>query len=204
MNDRQAWEKRWNEGQTRFHETAPNALLVAHADVLRGRVLVPLCGKSFDMRWLAERGHEVVGVEFVESAVKEHGEIPGVTIVVADMLTVGGLGMFDSVYDRAALVALAPDLRAEYIRRCRAMLKDDGVTLLVSLAYDQALVNGPPWSVSDVEGLYAPDVVTRLSRQDAEPTPRMRAAGIVSLEESVYLINRTPAVPENAPRGPNG
>ena len=32
-------------------------------------VIVPLCGKSLDMLWLAEQGYSVVGLEMVEEAV---------------------------------------------------------------------------------------------------------------------------------------
>ena len=34
-------------------------------------VLVPLCGKSVDMAWLAEKGHIVVGVEGVQTAIEQ-------------------------------------------------------------------------------------------------------------------------------------
>ena len=34
-------------------------------------VLVPLCGKSLDLVWLAEQGHAVIGVELAEAFVKE-------------------------------------------------------------------------------------------------------------------------------------
>ncbi len=33
------------------------------------RVFVPLCGKSQDMLWLAQQGHEVIGVELSPVAV---------------------------------------------------------------------------------------------------------------------------------------
>ena len=32
-------------------------------------VIVPLCGKSLDMLWLAEQGYSVVGLEMVEEAI---------------------------------------------------------------------------------------------------------------------------------------
>ena len=66
------WLKRWREGRTGFHEGRPNDLLVHHAARLAGcrRVLVPLCGKSEDLAFLAARGHDVVGVELAEQAVQ--------------------------------------------------------------------------------------------------------------------------------------
>lgn len=38
------------------------------ADQHHHRVLVPLCGKTVDMPFLADKGHEVVGVEGCETA----------------------------------------------------------------------------------------------------------------------------------------
>src|SRR6185503_18968475 len=71
--DRALWFTRWREGRTRFHEGKPNDLFAAHLEQLAGcpRILVPLCGKAEDLAYLAGAGHEVVGVELVEDAVRQ-------------------------------------------------------------------------------------------------------------------------------------
>ena len=65
--DRAFWQDKWASGQIGFHEAETHPLLVAHFDALdvpsAVPVFVPLCGKSLDMVWLRERGHDVVGVE---------------------------------------------------------------------------------------------------------------------------------------------
>ena len=38
------------------------------------RIFVPMCGKSVDLRWLADNGHTVVGVEMAGIAVKSFFE----------------------------------------------------------------------------------------------------------------------------------
>src|SRR5262245_668901 len=58
------WDERWRAGQTGFHLSEVNPNLVRHHERLgpanpRSRVLVPLCGKSIDLAWLAARGHDV-------------------------------------------------------------------------------------------------------------------------------------------------
>jgi len=65
------WVDRWNTGRTGWHEAAGNAGLKAHWPGLApdSRVLVPLCGKSPDMLWLAGQGCHVTGVELSEIAV---------------------------------------------------------------------------------------------------------------------------------------
>src|SRR5215470_5735689 len=67
------WTARWRDGRTAFHEGRPNRLLEHGVARLAGsrRVLVPLCGKAEDLAFLAARGHEVLGVDLVEQAVRE-------------------------------------------------------------------------------------------------------------------------------------
>ena len=69
------WEKRWEEKNTGWHREAVNKKLIKYLHELTGgrsnaTVFVPLCGKSIDMLWLAEQGHEVVGVELSKLAIE--------------------------------------------------------------------------------------------------------------------------------------
>src|SRR5699024_2930193 len=80
------WLQKWERNEIGFHEAEGNRLLPRGwpaAEVPAGAgVLVPLCGKSVDMLWLASRGYRVVGVELSEQAVRaffaEHGLQPQV------------------------------------------------------------------------------------------------------------------------------
>jgi len=69
------WHKRWQEGRIGFNQSTVNPLLIEYFNRLNltagSRVFIPLCGKSIDMVWLAAQGHDVVGVELVESAVQD-------------------------------------------------------------------------------------------------------------------------------------
>ena len=215
------WAKRWDEGQIGFHEGVPNDLLVKHVARLgpepsgrARRVLVPLAGKAVDLAWLAERGDEVVGVEFHMGAVRaffeERGVDPpvvqmgthasmtsnGVTLVCADIFDVlpEELGTFDVVYDRAALVALEPSTRKRYVDVCRSLLVEGGVTFLIAFAYDQSKAPGPPWSVEEtvVRELYGPSPPWRIEVLETRSVPtskRLTDAGLTALEESAYLIS---------------
>lgn len=78
------WLERWRQGRINFHEGRPNDLLVRHAARLAGarRVLVPLCGKTEDLAFLAARGHDVIGIELAEQAARaffaEHDLAPSI------------------------------------------------------------------------------------------------------------------------------
>jgi thiopurine S-methyltransferase len=207
------WESRWAEGRIGFHQGEPNPLLVRHASVLEGRrrVLVPLSGKSVDMRFLAERGHDVVGIELVRAAIEaffEEQELDaseveigpyrglaggGVTLLAGDFFrsTGAALGHFDAIYDRAALVALPAEMRAEYVAHCQRLLGPGGRVALISFAYDESKMEGPPFSVDDeaVRLLYAAHDV-RIVEERAEPaSAHMKDRGLSEIVERLYAID---------------
>lgn len=193
--DHAFWRSRWHEGRTRFHEGKPNAFLSKHADWLSKctRVLVPLCGKTEDLAFLAGRGHEVVGVELVEDAVRQffaaHDATPtitqradvavfsagAITVFVGDFFatTPELLGPIDGIYDRAALIALPPEMRARYVPHVRAVAPRASRELLVALEYQAGTYDGPPFSVGEdeVRRLFANATVTAID-QAIDPEPR--------------------------------
>ncbi|MBB4815130.1 hypothetical protein HNP03_003766 [Pseudomonas rhodesiae] len=68
------WHDRWATNQIGFHQSDINPYLLRHWPSLAlahgAQVLVPLCGKSLDLIWLASLGHRVLGVELSEQAVQ--------------------------------------------------------------------------------------------------------------------------------------
>ena len=77
------WESRWSDGQIPFHQSNVTHFLGTYAEHVWGsevgRVYVPLCGKTLDMVFLADRAEEVIGVEYVERAVQEFFAERGLT-----------------------------------------------------------------------------------------------------------------------------
>lgn len=205
------WRARWSERQIGFHEGKPNDYLSRHKSRLTGRVLVPLCGKSEDLAYLAAQGHEVVGIELVESAVAEffadHQIIPtvtrandvavyacgGITIVVGDFFAVTRelVGRIDSIYDRAAMIALPPDLRRRYVHHLRELTPHAQRLLLVTLEYSNDRGVRPPFSVpeSEVRAQYA-NAPVELIDQGAANDERF-----VDGMERCYAIELTAARP---------
>jgi len=192
--DAKFWHDRWSERQIGFHEGAPNALLARHFERVFGkdqrRVFVPLCGKAMDLQWLHARGHHVLGAELSKIAVEEFFEEMGVEphrseegglvrysaerldIFQGDVFALDAamLGQIDAVYDRAALVALPKDMRDRYTQHLVA-ITGNAPQLLIAFAYDQSLMDGPPFSVSseEIDAHYAAhfdieDLETVLSR----------------------------------------
>jgi thiopurine S-methyltransferase len=185
------WHERWASNQIGFHEGQVNPLLVGHFEALQlpkdARVFLPLCGKTLDIDWLLSRGCRVVGAELSPLAAMqvferlamspqshrfgslERRSAAKLDVFVGDIfdLTAGMLGPVDAVYDRAALIALPPELRRRYAKHL-LVLAPAAPQLLITLDYDQRLMNGPPFSVpaAEVRDLYADHSAELLSQQD--------------------------------------
>lgn len=169
------WHDMWASGKVGFHQSDMNEFLTDYWQRLGltgdETVLVPLCGKSLDMLWLAKQGHRVLGVELSQQALNEFLTENGVTaqpiqhthycgyelenmrLLCGDFfhLTPEECQDVKAVYDRAAIVALPPEMRAQYVAHLRAILPKGTSYLMITMEYDQNLVSGPPFSVPEAE-----------------------------------------------------
>lgn len=212
------WHDRWRSGRIGFHQPSVDASLRRQWPSLGlgagSRVFVPLCGKSLDLLWLRDQGHEVVGVELsataVESFFLENGiaarrrvgepfdcyETPGLRLFLGDYfaLTPDQLGNVEGVYDRAALISWTPALRKGYVDHMAKLLTRGTRMLLIALEYPQEEMRGPPFSLmaDEVERLYSAQFEIReVSRQDIlAHEARLRAAGVTELREVCYQLVR--------------
>ena len=120
---------------------------------------------------------------------------PGsVTLLVGDALDLDTnvVGPIDALFDRAALVAMDPKLRDDYVAATTKLLSKGGKMLLVSLEHDAGV--GPPHAVTEVEvsALYAASVTMELlERVDiASTSAHILAKGATYVREAVYLGRR--------------
>lgn len=172
--DTQFWHDRWASNEIGFHKSEANPLLVKYVDALSlatgSRFFLPLCGKTLDIGWLLSRGYRVAGAELSAIAIEQlfaqlgvtptitrvgtlaHYRAPRLDLFVGDIFRVTPelLGPVDAIYDRAALVALPQDMRARYAAHL-ATLTAHAPQLLISFEYDQRVMEGPPFSVSEEE-----------------------------------------------------
>lgn len=170
--EKEFWLEAWKSKNIRFHKDHFNGNLLNYFDRLKlttnEHILVPLCGKSLDMIWLAKQGLKVTGVELSEIAIKEFfkenklnycieefGELKkytsdNISIFVGDIfhLTAKQIGKIDAIYDRASTVALPEDMRRKLMTKFKELSPKLNM-LMVLFYYDQSLVDGPPFSVSE-------------------------------------------------------
>ena len=169
--DAEFWLTRWEKREIGFHQNDINRFLEQYWASLKlareSTVLVPLCGKSKDMRWLAQQGYHVLGVELSNTAVQEFFEEwevqptvdpqgpftrysgKNVELLVGDIFALRAEDVQEvaGVYDRAALVALPPDMRREYVHSLTKLLPSNVQTLLITFEYRLGHREGPPFSI---------------------------------------------------------
>ena len=214
--DTDYWCERWARSETGFHQKEINSHLQRFWSVLNlahgSRVFVPLCGKSRDMLWLREQGHEVIGVEIsplaVEAFFAENGlhasvtkhdtfsiyQTEGLRLYCGDFfqMTTEDVAGVSAVFDRAALIALPPSMRSAYAAHMQTILASGVKTLLVTFDYPQQEMQGPPFSVKEpeVRELYEKTGEVRLlySADILDKEPRFRDKGITQLQEKIFLV----------------
>lgn len=213
------WHQRWHENQIGFHQDQPTPLLLKHWPTLGvqsgSRVFVPLAGKSMDLAWFAVQGSRVLGVELSQLAVEqffsEHDLTPQITdtrygrhynagnieLICGDAFALDTEALADcqAVFDRAALIALPPDLRRRYVKELHARLPRGTRGLLITLEYPPHEKEGPPFSVpeNEVDDLYARDwKIEVLERRDIlAQQPSFIDEGVTRLDTVVYRLDRS-------------
>lgn len=166
------WIQKWQTGETRFHQSKFHRALEKYAMRFQtGTILVPLCGKSLDMLFLASHGLKVIGVElspiacrdfFIENGLSaSESTVGSFTVFEADNIQLWCGDFFDlpqsvwiqvtGVYDRAALVALPVEIRQRYAAEILKRSGEELNILLVSFEYPQEAMEGPPFSVPEKE-----------------------------------------------------
>ena len=167
---------------TGWHRTGVNKFLEKHLEKLVPRpssnILVPLCGKSYDMKYLADQGHCVTGLEFTEKAILEFFQehklqfskaetedftkftaiSTNIKILKGDffLATKDVVGEVDAIWDRASLVAINPNEREKYAKTVMSLLSKISVYMIQCIDYNQNEHGGPPFAVDAgvVSGLY--------------------------------------------------
>lgn len=212
------WQARWQRGDIGWHKNHVNEFLRAHwptLDVAKGAtVLVPLCGASLDMRWLAEQGQQICGIEISALAIERFfaeqnlqpavSQLAGANVYTAASyrllqgnlfkLSAAAVGNFQAIYDRAALIALPAGDRKRYAETLTAWSTSGVRQLLITVDYPQAQMPGPPYAVSDAEVRALYDQawhIECLADMDGLPqSTQLKAKGVKSLRERVYELKK--------------
>ncbi|XP_076079485.1 putative thiopurine S-methyltransferase [Mytilus galloprovincialis] len=186
--DPEGWNERWKNRNIGFHKDHINVMLEKHVKRLVNKrenikVFIPLCGKSLDMKWLADQGHTIVGVDCAEVAFKEFFEEHSLEHTVEPVENLSGkvytskdkkimlyccdfykfsretAGQFNGIWDRGSLVAINRQDRQKYSTLMKSLMAPDCQYLLDTYDYNEELWPGPPHyvSVEQIQSLYGGD-----------------------------------------------
>lgn len=216
------WHRCWERNSLGFHQAEIHPFLTQYFDAHRlatdRHVFVPLCGKSLDMVYLAQR-LQVTGAELSEIACRDffiekgvsyqeqlltgpNGDVRFRRFYVENMQLFQGdffqlfpamLDDVDWIYDRAALIALPPALRAHYAQHLRQFIGEQTRLFLISLEFPAHELTGPPFPVftEEIKQLFAGLKVELLATRPLENKQfAQRTFNVSHLTEHLYLISR--------------
>ncbi|EFX78966.1 hypothetical protein DAPPUDRAFT_304984 [Daphnia pulex] len=215
------WSKRWQAEDAPWHKADVNRFLMSYFDrvckIKEGklRIFVPLCGKTQDLRWIYDRGHEVVGLDGVEKPILEFFKEQGLAytkgneggfpffasddgrlkIYNCDLFALNPeiCGKFDGIWDRGSLVAILALEREKYAKLMKSLLNETFGYLIDTMQYDQSQYPGPPLSVpvEEVKHLFGDtcEIETLLTvNTNADPTSPISAKIRWNVDECYEII----------------
>jgi len=216
--DPQFWHEKWKMQQIGFHQPQVNPFLIRFWPTLglaeNSKIFVPLCGKSLDMCYLAEQGHQVQGCELSQTAIEQffaENQLPfqveskqqhqyfnadQIELIQGDIFTISPsvTANIAGFYDRAALIAWPETLRQQYAKTLAKLIPANVSGLLITLDYPQETLKGPPFAVSPewIEQYLAPYFeISLLSCEDVlAENPRFLNKDVPWLNEAAYKLTR--------------
>ena len=210
------WHSHWTRKNPGFHEGQVNVYLEQFLPLFNLKagdcIFMPLCGKAVDILWLSQQGYQIVGVELSEVAILSFFEesdlqfekvqhpnfviyqAQNITLYQGDLMHIQAqhLASCKLVYDRASIVAIESFNRKVYKHKMLEIIPEGTPMLMVTLDYDQNIMQGPPFSVpvTEITELYQPEYQLELlqTSEQVEERPRWRDLGLKSLLESALRL----------------
>ena len=144
------WDTRYRGGVTPWDASGVPPQLAAWLETQRPslKVLVPGCGAAYEVRAFAERGHDVLAIDFADAAIeaarRELGKLAN-RVRKADFFALEE-GKFDLVYERAFLCALPRSIWPRWAARVAELVRPGGE--LAGFFYFDDNERGPPFGVA--------------------------------------------------------
>jgi SAM-dependent methyltransferase len=162
--DRQFWQDRFERNETPWDRGGPGPQLLAwledgslDAQSLGGRIAVPGFGSGHDVLALAQRGFDVVGIDYADAAcerARARLAAAGATaeLVQADVLAWRPGSPLAAVYEQTCLCAMHPDYWTRYAQALHDWLRPGGHLFLMGMqvsrpAAADGVIEGPPYNV---------------------------------------------------------
>lgn len=144
------WDTRYRDGATPWDAggVPPQLLAWLEKNDSRMRILVPGCGAGYEVRAFAERGHDVLAIDFSDAALENARRRLGKLadhVRKADFFRLAE-APFDFVYERTFLCALPRRLWQEWARGVARLVRPGG--RLAGFFFLDDNERGPPFGIS--------------------------------------------------------
>ena len=163
------WDARYRDGVTPWDAAGvPPSLAAFLPSIPASRVLIPGCGSGYEVRAFAERGHDVLAIEFSDAAIEAAQRALGPLadrVRKADFFAFDAVP-FDLVYERAFLCALPRRLWRQWARRVAELLRPGGA--LAGFFYLDDNERGPPFGILREQ---LEELLRGFALQDDRPVP---------------------------------
>jgi SAM-dependent methyltransferase len=136
-------------GQAPWDISKPQKSFTDKADQITGRILDAGCGTGDTALFLAGRGHQVTGINFLEVPIerakrKAAERNVAVTFLVKDALTLKDWSeRFDNVIDSGLFHVFSDEDRRRYVEGLATILKPDGRIFLICSSDEEPGTQGP-------------------------------------------------------------
>ena len=175
----QFWNDCYSKGNTGWDRGGVHPFMVQLLDecLLEAcKIIVPGCGRGYEVVKLAERGFEVTGIDIANEPL-EHlrkqlvGFEANSIVAKTDFLTYQPGNPVDAVYEQTCLCAIDPGLRAEYEQTVFNWLKPGGRLFVLFVQKAESPNHGPPFhcNLEEMQLLFS---TSRWSWQSINPIPR--------------------------------
>lgn len=197
------WQERFEKKETGWDRGGPSPQLLDWLDsgVLQPcRIVVPGCGRGWEVVELARSGFDVVGLDYTPAAVEQvraRCEQEGVKaeIVQADVLSYVPARPFDAVYEQTCMCALHPEHWVSYARQLASWVRPGGslfalfMQILRTAATQEGQIQGPPYHC-DINAMRAllPEAAWAWPRPPYANVPHPNLSG--GHELAVHLLRR--------------
>ncbi|XP_039722412.1 thiopurine S-methyltransferase isoform X1 [Pteropus medius] len=189
------WQEKWVDRKITFHQEQGHQLLKKHLDTFLKdesglRVFFPLCGKAVEMKWFADRGHSVVGVEISELGIREFFTEQNLSYSEEPIMEIPGAKVFKSSLGNISLYCCNLFDLPSYADIMLSLARKGFHYLLCVLSYDPTKHAGPPFYVPDAEikSLFGSVCNSQCLEKVDVFEERHKSWGIDYLVEKLYLL----------------
>lgn len=185
------WETRYRQGVTPWDAGRVPPRLEGWLATLppRQRVLVPGCGSGYEVKRFAERGDDVLGIDFSDAALDAARRTLGPfahRVRKADFFAFSA-PPFDVVYERTFMCALPPRERQRWAQRVADLVRAGG--LLAGFFFLADKDRGPPFGIAerDLHALLDP----AFTLIEDEPVPPEQSVPVLAGHERWQVWKRS-------------